>query len=422
MKKGKQRKLRQAAMELLEDPAFFSRICRKLEEMGLVGEKRNAQTIFLAGLTKAQAKPVSVIVKGCSSSGKSNLVSKVCELFPSDSVQIRASLTQKAPAYGEGSLSGKILYLFEYRGGKDAMYLTRLQQSEGRIAHEFTTVSGRTRSTQVVHREGSPVVLTSTTEKRVFADDETRFLSLRADDSSELTREIVRHRFVHQTVPQTQPSAEVWREATRILTETCPKFTYPRWLEFIAERIPADDTRARRDANRFCTLLEAVAMVQSFSDGRRNEDREHIEINFADYCIAYEILNEAFSSTYSGVHPQVLRVAERVRELHKEVKRSVTTHELAEELNWENQVTYKWLKAAVTEDLVRLEPGTNEKNVKRYSPGRSQARRFLPDPVDVLNHFDELDESSGFLDPLTGKLKKLRRQSKASSRATGSAA
>ena len=53
MTKEKQKKIHQAAMELLEDRAFFSR-------------------------------------------------------------------------YGEGSLSGRILYLFEFSGGKDAAYLTRL--------------------------------------------------------------------------------------------------------------------------------------------------------------------------------------------------------------------------------------------------------------------------------------------------------
>jgi hypothetical protein len=421
MTKEKQKRLHKAAMDLLEDPAFFSRICRKLEEMGLVREKPNALTIFLACLTKAQSKPVSVIVKGHTSSGKSNLLSLVCELFPKDCVIKRSSLSKKALAFGEGALAGKIFYLIEYRGGKDSGYMIRIQQSEGELAHEFTTVSGQTSGTQVLHREGSPVVLTSTTEKKIFADDSTRFLAIVADDSPELTREIVRHRFVPQSVRLTQPSAEVWREATRLLTEKCPKFFYPSCSKFIAERIPAENTRARRDANRFCSLWEAVAMVRSFSDGRRNKDCERLAINFADYCTAYEILNEAFSSTYSGSHPQALRVAECVRELHKEFKHSVTVAELVENLNWDRQLTYKWLTAAVKQDLVRLEPGTSAKNVKRYSPGRSQATRFLPNPVDVLNHCGELDELCEFLDPLTGKGKKLR-HSKASSKTSDSAA
>jgi hypothetical protein len=412
-KDKKQEKLRSAARAPLQDSKFFSRVLHKLEELGLVGEHQNALVIFLAGVTKVFKKPVSVLVKGNSSSGKSNLLRLVCQLFPTESVLKRASLTDKAPAYGEGTLAGKILYLFEYRGGKgngkDAMYLTRLQQSEGEIAHEFTTASAKRRTTAVAVREGSPVVLTSTTEKNVFMDDETRFLSIRADDSSELTRQIVIQQFVPMQLKTSEPSTATWREAIWILTEKSPVFVHPSWLKAVAAQIPVDDTRARRDSARFRTLLEAVALVASYSDGRRERDAERLEIQFADYCVAYEILNEAFSSTYRGVQPQALRVAEAVNELHKERKRSVKVQEIAELLDWEHQVTYKWVKAAVNQRLILLEPGTHEKNVKRYTPARLKATRFLPSPQSILNECAELPDSVIYADPVTGQQRKLRR-------------
>jgi hypothetical protein len=406
----KKEKIRRAALSLLADPALLSRICRKLQELGLVGEKRNALVVFLAAVTKAFKKPVSVIVKGNSSSGKSNLLRLVCLLFSLDCVLKRASLTQKAPVYGDGSLAGKILYLFEYRGGKEAQYLIRLQQSEGEIAHEFTAGGGKRKGTAVARREGSPVVLTSTTEKKVFVDDETRFLSLRSDDSPELTREIVMQQFATEEVANREPATAVWREATRILTEKCPKFVHPTWMKAVATHIPTDDTRARRDAARCRGLLEAVALVRSYSDGRRDDNANCVEIHFADYCTAFEILNEALSSTYRGVQPQALRVSEAVAQLHQESKRSVTVHEIAEMLGWENQVSYKWVKVAVNHRLILLEPGTNEKNVKRYTPGRQKSTRFLPDPQSVLDDCDELPDSVVYLDPLTGKQRKLRRK------------
>jgi len=408
--KKKQEKIRRAALSLLADPAFLSRVCSKLQELGLVGEKQSALVVFLAAVTKVFKKPVSILARGSSSSGKSNLLRLVCQLFPVDCVLKRASLTQKAPVYGEGSLAGKILYLFEYRGGKDAMYLTRLQQSEGEIAHEFTTTRGRQRGTAVALRQGSPVVLTSTTERHVLVDDETRFLSVHSDDSAELTRQIVLQQFASEEITACEPSTATWREATRILTEKCPVFVHPSWLKTVAAHIPADDTRARRDSARLRSLLEAVALVRSFSDGRRADNPDRIEIRFSDYGISHQILSTAFSSTYRGVQPQVLRVSEAVSELHKETKRSVTVHEIAEKLSWEQQVTYKWVKVAVNQKLILLEPGAHEKNVKLYSPGRSKSTRFLPDPQSVLDDCDELPDSVVYLDPLTGKQKKLRRK------------
>jgi hypothetical protein len=60
---------------------------------------------------------------------------------------------------------------------------------------EVTTGSGQNRGTQVTSRIGAPVFISTTTDERVFGDDETRFLSIRADESAKLTREVVRGQF-----------------------------------------------------------------------------------------------------------------------------------------------------------------------------------------------------------------------------------
>jgi hypothetical protein len=163
------------ANKLVSDATFLHRAMKKIGEFGIVGEEKNKLILFLSGLTKDFDMPMSVMVKGQSSSGKSNLIRKTTLIFPPECVISRASLSAKAPVHGQGSLKGKILYLFEYRGGKDAQYLLRLQQSEKVIAHEFTTVRGATRETKIAQREGSPVIFTTTTESRVFVDDEHVF-------------------------------------------------------------------------------------------------------------------------------------------------------------------------------------------------------------------------------------------------------
>src|SRR4051794_32359042 len=92
------------AQGLLRDKAFLFRALRKIRGLGVVGEKRNRLILFLAGLTKDLDSPVSIIVKGQTSSGKSNLVRKILRIFPPECVISRASLSAKAPAHGEGSM------------------------------------------------------------------------------------------------------------------------------------------------------------------------------------------------------------------------------------------------------------------------------------------------------------------------------
>src|SRR5690242_1785767 len=90
------------ARKLLSEPLFLHRTMRKIGELGVVGEEGNRLALFLAGLTKDCDEPVSALVRGPSSSGKSNLVRNVLQLFPPEVVITRATLSSKAPVYGRG--------------------------------------------------------------------------------------------------------------------------------------------------------------------------------------------------------------------------------------------------------------------------------------------------------------------------------
>lgn len=398
----------QAAMELLCGPGFFFRAGQKLQEMGVTGEKKNRLALLLAALTKDLESPVSVLMKGPTASGKNTAVAAVVSLMPPELVIRRASLTRKALAYGSEDLTGKVFYLYEYRGGHDAQYLTRELQSEGSLEHEHTVVAGNDRSTKVARRVGAPVFLSTTTETRVFAEDETRFLSLRVDESEDLTREVLRTKFQPTAPKQEQPKLEVWRAAVRLLAADARAFRFPEWFKCLAEKLPAAQTRARRDAGRFLSLLMAVAAVRSFSDGRR-DTKAPIEITIADYCVAFEILNEAFAFTYSGAHPNAVEVAEVVRKLYGKAKRPIALKEIAEHKDWEYSLVYKWVNAALENKLIKREDGTREKNVKRFLPKSSVQTKFLPDPTLVLEESQKLGTVVRYVDPLTGQLKTLRK-------------
>jgi len=66
------KKLNAAASKLIRDPLFLFRVVQKVGELGIVGEKRNGLVFFLAAITKDLDKPVSLLEKGASSTGKVN--------------------------------------------------------------------------------------------------------------------------------------------------------------------------------------------------------------------------------------------------------------------------------------------------------------------------------------------------------------
>jgi len=126
------------AVKLFRNKRFLYRACREVGRLGVVGEKRNRLVLILAGIARTLRKPPSVLIKGETSCGKTTLVKMVLKLFPRRYVMERVGLSKKALAHGKGSFANKILFIHEYRCGKDAQLLLRLLQSEGSLVYEYT--------------------------------------------------------------------------------------------------------------------------------------------------------------------------------------------------------------------------------------------------------------------------------------------
>jgi hypothetical protein len=386
------------AWKLVRDPKFLFRAGRKISELGLVAEGRNRLIVFIAGLTLALALKVSIMFMGDSSTGKTTVIDKALKLFPPEWVIKRASFSRRAFAYGEEPLDKKILYVNEYRGGRDAQLLLRILQSDGEIAHEYTT-SGKTK---VVRRLGSPVVLTTTTEEVILEDDATRFLMIRLNPTPDQNLAVFKAAIAGESTTN-EPDLDVWQEAIRLLVRAYKKrYAFPPWFEYIVEQIPKEKPRFRRDWKRFLGCIEAIALCRSQVDGSE-------EITLADYCVAYRLLNQAFTATAFEVGENELAVQKTVIRLSDKLGRAVKISEIRDSLNWGDSMTYKHVKAATKQKLVQYEPGTEERNVKRLLPVDGGSRTFLPSPQQVLQNADGLPKSIEYVDPLTGELKKVSR-------------
>jgi hypothetical protein len=395
--------LNKKARSLLHDPFFLFKANKRVGELGVAGERRNRGVLILAGMSKALPEPVSVIVKGPTSSGKSNLVKATLRLFPANCIVDRAGLSPTALAHGKIPLKHKILFMNEYRSGKDAQQLLRLIQSEGKIEHEFTTVRGAARRTKTAKRIGMPVVLSTTTDEKVFEDDETRFLSLFVDLSPTQSRAIVLAR-ARGPLNRDYSDLPVWQRAMSLPVYKKGDFEHPpKWIEYIARRLPRDEVRVRRDWDRFLKFCSAVALWRSFGE------KKPVDISFTDYCIAYRILEPVFASTLHSVRAQKDVLGAAVAKLYKRSRKAITVKEVAEDLGWKESLVYKYLRKAVKNHLVKYEAGSRERNLKPILPIDQGVSRFLPSPESVLRHHPELGHKVKYVDPLSGKWKVVRR-------------
>jgi hypothetical protein len=395
--------LQSQAMKLLASDDLLYRVTNAVKRLGVVGEESNVLTVFLACVARSLLSPPLVIVKGATSSGKSTVPTAVTQLFDPSLVLERSGLTEKALAHGSGALAGQILLLDEHRCGKDAQQLLRLLQSEGRIAHEYTVTRGRFRETATANRFGRPVVLTTTTELKVFDDDETRYLTIWSDESPEQTLEILQARIRPRPKMDEQRLA-VWRAATSLLTVLPGDFEQPpTWLEFVASRLPLGNVRLRRHWPRFLTFCCAVALCS----GRRKKDLP-LNITFKDYCVGHKILNPVFAATLEGIPGEEIELVRALAKLGEQQGRGVTVREIADSLGWRTAQVYKRLRAALAQKLISRDPGTHERNLKYYRGTERSVGRFLPSPRTVLENCPELGEEVIYVNPFTGEPTRIR--------------
>jgi len=406
-KRGNAADLEKQALCLISDPKLLFRAGQKIRQLGVVGEERNALILLLAGIARTLPDPPSVLVKGSTSSGKSTLVKESVQLFPPDCVVERAGLSVKALAYGKGSLANKILFINEYRCGRDSQLLLRLLQTEGRIRHESTTLWGSRRSTKTVERIGAPVVLTTTTDDKVFADDETRFLSVWIDESPDQTLAILKAQVCGRKAINYR-DLPVWRTALSLLK--CGEKDFrnpPAWLQYVAQQLPLEKVRVRRDWKRFLGFCKAVALCHPTK--KHGETRD---ITFADYCVAYRILEPVLASTMHGFPSQQLLIGKAVASLNKRLGRAVTAREIAQELKWKESLVYKHVKPAVRHRILEYEPGAREQNVKRLFALKGARDRFLASPSSVFRNNPKIGTKATCINPFTGKRRILRREGK----------
>ena len=124
--------------DLARSHAILELLDSELTGLGVVGERRGAKLLYLALTSRLLERPVSVVVKGPSSGGKSYVTESVLKLFPPSAFYALTAMSDRALAYSNEPLKHRHLVIYEAAGmsGEFATYLIRSLLSEGRLRYE----------------------------------------------------------------------------------------------------------------------------------------------------------------------------------------------------------------------------------------------------------------------------------------------
>jgi DNA primase catalytic core len=185
---------KEEALEYLKDPNLSQRIQTDLKTVGIVGEEINALSLYLFSVTRKTKEPISAVLFGDSSTGKSYLLNTISSLCPEEDRLIITSASSRAFEYGtEEQLKNKFIVIQEIQGMKDVEATIRVMQSEGKLARYVTQkeFDGGPHISNAREVECPASIITTTTHDSVHPENSTRVFELYLDQSSEQTKRIL---------------------------------------------------------------------------------------------------------------------------------------------------------------------------------------------------------------------------------------
>lgn len=273
---------------LAQQPRILDHFALALETCGVVGERRAAKLLYLVGVSRLLARPVSAVVKGPSSAGKSHLTERVLQFFPRSAYYALSAMSERALAYSDEPLAHRILVVYEAVGieGDFASYLVRSLLSEGRVRYETVEKTREGLRPRLIEREGPTGLIVTTTKAGLHPENETRLLSIPVTDSREQT-----HAVLMALATEDVPTVDLapWHALQTSLEMAEHRVTIP-YAKLLAESVSPLAVRLRRDFGALLNLIRAHAVLQQAS--RERDAAGRIIATLDDYAAVRELVAE----------------------------------------------------------------------------------------------------------------------------------
>lgn len=337
---------------------------QNLRSHGYVGDTRLPILCYLTLVSATLEQPVSLLIKGPASSGKSFALACAKRYVPQDAYEQFEAMSERALAYlgDQLDLRHKTLIIQEAAGmasGQGRVFLRQLL-TEGAIRYA-TVQSTRDglQGTELPPVEGPCGLIMTTTANRIHHEDETRMLSFHVDESPEHILEIL---LAQSRGISSEPSDEElipFQNKYRELRDRGLSVDIP-YQEQLARHLPRSHPRILRDFPKLISLIKIVALLHS--DERESGSEGQVISSLEDYSMVRNLVGESLSQGLEASVPAgVRRVVEAVQELTNRTQggrtdlpwATVSQRQIANHLEADPSVISRNVYSAIQLDLLQ---------------------------------------------------------------------
>ena len=375
----------EAAGDLATASDILSLLDKVVPQLKLVGERDISRITYLVFTSRVLDHPVNLAVKGPSSSGKSEIIKKVSQLFPDSALLEQTAFSEKALLYNDEPLKNRTLVIYEYEGikGESQNYFVRSLLSEGHI--KYTTVESTSQGNKPRHIfiEGPTGLVLTTTAINLHPENETRMLSVNVNDSPDQTAKVYM-----SMVDESENTVDLskWIGLQEYIG-TMPgiEVTIPYGKE-LASRMRTDEVRLRRDFRSVLSLIRAHTVLHQKS--RRVDPRGRLIATRFDYEVVYDLIAPIISEgVKASVSDTIRETVEAVEQLYKINGNSpVSNGRVAEKLGIGDSASSRRVKDALSKGyIVNMNEGKKGSQLQlmpgELMPGESY---LLPAPESLI--------------------------------------
>ncbi len=372
--------------KLAESPDILGQFAEHLR-IRVVGEERAAKLLYLSVTSRFFKRPISVVVKGPSSGGKSFLTEQVLNFFPPDAYYALTAMSPHAMAYSDEPLIHRFLVLYEATGmGSDIQtYMMRSLLSEGRIRYETVEKTSEGIRPRLMVREGPTGLLVTTTSARLHPENETRLLSLTVSDSQEQTEGIMGALACEAADDGAVNGIDyaTWHALQTWLASANHRVVVP-YAPLVAREVKPVAVRLRRDLKAVLNLIRAHALLHQAS--RECDEEERVMATIDDYRAVHELVADLISADVEATVPRTVReTVEAVQRIISVGQTEVGVTDLCKPLMIERQAVWRRVKQAQHRGYLR-----NAETVKG-KPARLVIGEPMPDDIDIFPSSERLE-------------------------------
>ena len=356
-------------------------IDKSLKSLYFAGKTDNAKLLFLASLTRFSNRPVSILIKGASGSGKSELLNTILKFIPKKDKEVFTGISEKSIAYMERNfLKHKILGIQEFSGLNNPTGNTLLRSllSEGKIRRMVAKNDPNDNDfvNQESKVEGPVCLFMTTTEESIHPEDENRMLSIKVDQSAEQKRLVLLAKA--DAFNGVKKSKEIIQEMQLVSIEYQKNFKKVEipFVKKIAMGMDTSFDQVLRHFDKILSLIEAHALLNQ--ESREIKD-DKVVANDEDYSVVCSLLEPIlFEQSKREVDFDIIRIMELIKK--SEIKGSFLNLS-PDEIDTSNGFLAKKLQMSESAVSLKCKKARKLGLIAKDSPeGKPAIYRVLRDP------------------------------------------